>query len=76
MDLNASTVIKENIGGRKVLAIELCSCNYAEKEPSARGKVSMLGKVIGKEFYCKKCGKDLSQKDIDTFGYELRPEDD
>lgn len=50
----------------------LCMCNLAEKEPASRGRVSMMGKTIGKEFYCKKCGKLLSQKDVDTFGYELR----
>lgn len=57
-------------------AVPLCQCNYGEKEPATRGKVSMMGREIGKEFYCKKCGKELSQKDIDTFGYELRPEDE
>lgn len=50
----------------------LCMCNLAEKEPASRGKVSLMGKEIGKEFYCKKCGKPLSQKDVDTFAYELR----
>jgi hypothetical protein len=51
-------------------------CNYAEKEPAKRGKVSMSGVAIGKEFYCKKCNKPLGLKDIDTFAYELKNGDD
>lgn len=52
-------------------AVPLCSCNYAEKIPACRGKASMMGKIVGTEPYCKKCGKPLSMKDVDTFGYEL-----
>lgn len=34
----------------------------------------MMGVAIGTEMYCEKCGKPLSQKDVDLFAYELRDE--
>lgn len=56
--------------------IELCSCNYGEKLPTTRKSKSMSGKIIGQDYYCMKCGRMLSQKDVDLFGYELRGEEE
>lgn len=56
--------------------VNLCQCNYAEKEPRSRKKVSFMGKVMGSEWYCAKCNRPLSQKDCDTFAFELRTEDE
>ena len=51
--------------------IDLCMCNFADKIPACKERVTMLGLKVGKDPYCKNCGKLLSQKDVDTFGYEL-----
>lgn len=51
--------------------VDCCMCNYGEKIPARKDKISWTGKTIGREYYCKKCGKQLSTKDIDLFAFEL-----
>lgn len=43
----------------------------SQKVPACKGTLSLVGVTIGKEPYCKRCGKELSQKDVDIFGWEL-----